>query len=51
MLGGHEGYSDGFKIDPKGRLWTSIPNGFAVIDVTSTKHKLICRILSDIVGC
>ena len=42
---GHEGVSDGFKIDSKGRLWTSIPNGFAVIDVTSTKHKLICRIL------
>ena len=22
----HEGLSDGFKIDSKGRLWTSIPN-------------------------
>jgi sugar lactone lactonase YvrE len=35
--------SDGFKFDEQGYLWTSIPNGFAVID--TTKHEVICQIL------
>lgn len=41
---GVEGLSDGFKIDEKGRIWTSIPNGFAIIDPDATE-KLICQIL------
>lgn len=42
-LTGGEGLSDGFKIDEQGYLWTSIPNGFAVID--TEKQEVICQIL------
>jgi len=42
---GTEGLSDGFKIDEGGRIWTSIPNGFAVIDPDAPEEKLICQIL------
>jgi len=40
---GGEGLSDGFKFDEQGYLWTSIPNGFAVID--TVKREVICQIL------
>ena len=42
-LTGGEGLSDGFKFDEQGYLWTSIPNGFAVID--TAKQEVICQIL------
>ena len=41
---GVEGVSDGFKIDEKGKIWTSIPNGFAIIDPDASP-KLICQIM------
>ena len=37
------GLSDGFKIDERGYIWTSIPNGFAVID--PGKREVVCQIL------
>ena len=40
------GLTDGLKIDPWGYIWTSIPNGFAVIDATS--NEVICQILLGI---
>lgn len=40
------GLSDGIKIDENGYLWTSIPNGFAVIDTSN--RKVICQILTGI---
>ncbi len=42
-LKGGEGLSDGFKFDEEGYLWTSIPNGFAIID--TVKQEVICQIL------
>ena len=32
MLLGSTGLTDGFKIDERGRLWSSVPGGLAVID-------------------
>ena len=43
FLKGGEGLSDGFKFDEEGYLWTSIPNGFAVID--TVQQEVICQIL------
>jgi len=40
------GLTDGFKIDQWGYIWTSIPNGFAVIDTTN--NEVICQILLGI---
>ena len=37
------GLSDGFKIDERGYIWTSIPKGFAVID--PGKREVVCQIL------
>ena len=37
------GLSDGFKFDELGYIWTSIPNGFAVIDPIN--HEVVCQIL------
>ena len=43
---GTEGLSDGFKIDEEGRIWTSMPNGFAIIDPNADdEKKLVCQIL------
>jgi len=44
VLTGGEGLTDGFKIDSEtGYIWTSIPNGFAVIDATN--NEVVCQIL------
>jgi len=45
-LTGGEGLADGFKIDEQGLIWTSIPNGFAVIDPSS--QEVVCQILLGI---
>jgi len=46
QLMGGEGVSDGFKIDEWGYIWSSIPNGFAVID--PIRKTVICQILFGI---
>lgn len=45
-LKGGEGLSDGFKIDEQGYIWSSMPNGFAVIDPST--QEVICQILLGI---
>lgn len=42
-LTGTEGASDGFKVDERGRLWASVPNGVAVLDPVG--RRAICQIL------
>lgn len=37
------GLTDGIKIDELGYIWTSIPNGIAVIDAGN--NEVICQIL------
>jgi sugar lactone lactonase YvrE len=40
------GLADGIKIDEQGYMWTSVPNGFAVIDLAN--REVICQILLGI---
>jgi len=43
---GGEGLADGIKIDEQGYMWTSVPNGFAVIDLAN--REVVCQILLGI---
>jgi len=45
-LKGGEGVADGFKFDEQGYIWSSIPNGFAVVDPST--QEVICQILLGI---
>ena len=47
-LAGNEGLSDGFKIDERGYIWSSMPNGFCVID--PTQARVVCQILLGVNG-
>jgi len=40
------GLADGIKIDEQGYMWTSVPNGFAVIDLAN--REVVCQILLGI---
>eukprot|EP01062_Namystynia_karyoxenos_P048786 TRINITY_DN37266_c0_g1_i1.p1 TRINITY_DN37266_c0_g1~~TRINITY_DN37266_c0_g1_i1.p1 ORF type:complete len:377 (+),score=85.01 TRINITY_DN37266_c0_g1_i1:77-1132(+) len=40
---GHEGVSDGFRVDAQGRIWSSMPNGFCVID--PEESRVVCEVL------
>eukprot|EP00538_Stauroneis_constricta_P011236 CAMPEP_0119571986 /NCGR_PEP_ID=MMETSP1352-20130426/44395_1 /TAXON_ID=265584 /ORGANISM="Stauroneis constricta, Strain CCMP1120" /LENGTH=635 /DNA_ID=CAMNT_0007621669 /DNA_START=871 /DNA_END=2778 /DNA_ORIENTATION=- len=43
---GHEGLSDGFKIDGRGRIWSSIPNGYCVIEnLSKASRRVVCEVL------
>jgi len=46
MLLGHEGVSDGFKVDENGLIWSSMPNGLVVFD--PERMEVILQIL---LGC